>query len=161
MDWTLLSRPDDSAVQVPELSAAQGLTDTLVYKADTRTRDNPTPRTRSPSVLGSPLLLYWPDKRIPVPTPAQCICSSIQHLAPFSLKSPLMLLPGKTLSGRSVPVTTAAERSDYFANFTGEHVKLLSPWNSVSWLADLPMLQTKNARLPGHSTDSQHLINNF
>lgn len=79
-------------------------------------------------VSGSPLVLYWPDKWIPSSTLAQCICSSIQHLALFSLKSPPMLLPGKTLSGiRSVPVTTPAEWSDFFANFTSEHVKLPSP----------------------------------
>lgn len=128
VDWTLLSRPDDSTRQVLELSAALGLTDPPLYKAATRTRYNPTPRKRSPCVSGSPLVLYWPDKWTPGSTLAQCICSSIQHSAPFSLKSPLTLLPGKTLSGtRSVPVTTPAEWSDFFANFTGEHIKLPSP----------------------------------
>lgn len=129
LQWTEPFCPGLTIVQDRYLSSHQHWAWlTSLNKAGTRTWYNPTLRKRSPSVFGSPLVLYWPDKWIPVSTAEQCICSSIQHLALFSLKSPLMLLPGKTLSGiRSVPVTTLAERLDFFANFTVEHVKLLSP----------------------------------
>lgn len=107
--------------------------------------------------FGLTSVLYWPDKGTPGSTPAQGTCPSA--LSTALLEVTLRLLPGKTLSGiRSAPVPTPAEWSDFFANFTGEHVKLLCP---LAVSAAEPVLPTKNARLPGYSTDSQQLANNF
>lgn len=160
VDWTLLSRPDDSTSAWALCSTGPDWP-TSLQSSYQNTVQSHTEETISLCLgLTSGSVLAW-------------------QMNPWFYFSTVYLLINSALSTILLEVTPDAPAredslwnkictSDYAGRMIG-FLCQLHRWahkvavslRSVSWLADLSVLQTKNARLPGSSTDSQQLIDNF